>query len=359
MRIALSALLLFACASSRPARLDAIRAGAERHYTHGRYAEAAADWERAAAVEPEREARAEAIYRAGAAHQRAGNLLAATRSYQLISRQFADSARAPRAAYELALISLAQGHRDRGHAELRQVIVSYQTSAMASRACDRLLRAVRAEDGLPAALELVTAILEEVSEPKLTEKLRYLRAQLLAEQGDLERALTEYLKLADDFPYPHGAFWDDSLWQAADLYRRRAKPREAIATLERMLNEAEPAHFQGSYARPRYAQAEFRIAEIYRDDLGRPADAQRHFRNVFTKHSTSLLRDDALWQEALIARAKGQERHACEALGKLVEALPESRFTPCAPLLCPALRNESSRRCRDYIRRSLHPQSSK
>ena len=342
-----------ACASSQPAALKSIRAGAERHYTHGRYSQAATAWEQAAAGSAGSE-RAEATYRAGAAHQRAGHLVAASRSYRLVLTQFPESARAPRAAYDLALIQLAQGERQRGYAQLRQVIVQYQTSAMAGRAFERLLRIIRKNEGTAAALGFLDSVLTQVHEPKLTEKLRYFRAQLLHERGDSQRALAEYLRIADDFAYPRGAYWDDCLWHAADLYRRRAAPQRAIALLKRMLKQSEPAHFQGSYARARYAQAEFRIAEIYRDDLRRPADAQRHFRKVFTNHPTSLLRDDALWQEALLARAHGQKRNACAALAELVDTLPESRFAPCAPLICPALSGASSgASCRNYIRRSI------
>jgi hypothetical protein len=121
-----------------------------------------------------------------------------------------------------------------------------------------------------------------------------------------------------------------------------------------MLREVEPALLQGSYTRPRYAEAQYRIAEIYRDDLAQPERARREFRRVFDEYPTSLLRDDALWQEALIGRATGDSNASCDPLTKLVTQLPDSRYAPCAVLLCASVpRATPERSCRGYIRRTL------
>jgi tetratricopeptide (TPR) repeat protein len=198
------------------------------------------------------------------------------------------------------------------------------------------------------------ASIQASTQPELSEKLRYARARLLEEVGRPDQALNEYLRLADDFPYPHGAYWDDALWRAATLAQSGGDPRRALALLQRMLVEVEPAHFQGSYARARFAEAQYRIAEIYRDDLHQMQLAQMHFRKVFDEHPTSLLRDDALWQEALTATAAGNTNAACAALETLRARLPTSRYAPCAKLLCPNPQYKvDDRNCRSYIRRSL------
>ena len=135
----------------------------------------------------------------------------------------------------------------------------------------------------------------------------------------------------------------------------------------RSVEEVESAHLQGSYTRTRYAEAQFRIAEIYRDDLHQPGEAMKQFRRVFDEHPTSLLRDDALWQEALIGSTTHQANRSCDALSQLVAQLPDSRYAACASLLCAELAERAPvRTCRPYIRRSvdssathISPQSSK
>jgi TolA-binding protein len=109
----------------------------------------------------------------------------------------------------------------------------------------------------------------------------------------------------------------------------------------------------GSYERARYAEARFRLAELYRDALGDPARARREFRRVFDDHPTSLLGDDALFQEALMARSAGDVSGTCAPLRILKAKLPASRFAACASELCPRLGNEATRRCAPYILESL------
>jgi hypothetical protein len=77
-----------------------------------------------------------------------------------------------------------------------------------------------------------------------------------------------------------------------------------------------------------------RIAEITRDGLRDMPGARAEFHRVFTDHPTSLLRDDALWSEALLAREAGDGGAACRAMSLLVDELPESRYVRCARLLC-------------------------
>lgn len=341
------------CAATKPEPFLNERARAERHYSHGRYAEAATAWKRAAAATDRRSDETEAHFRAASAELRAGNLEAAARSYKRVLAIAPDGSRAARAAYELGLIEIEQGRPEQGEKQLALVITRYQESALAERAFLRLLSRLEQRRTLGQLLEFVDETLAKVSQPELSERLCYTRAGLLARQGRHAQAKLEYLRMADRFPYPEGALWDDALWHAAELERQQGKPEQALAHLERMLKEVEPAHFQGSYARSRYAEAQFRIAEIYRDDLAREREALVAFRKVFSEHPTSLLRDDALWQEALLARRTRNDKTACSALELLLDAIPESRFAPCAPLLCPRLRPPTSRSCRRYIERSL------
>ncbi len=74
---------------------------------------------------------------------------------------------------------------------------------------------------------------------------------------------------------------------------------------------------------------------------------------MFVGFPTSTLRDDALWQEALLARTSN-DTAACGPLATLVQQLPESRYAPCAHEICPKLASIPTRECAAYIERQLH-----
>jgi len=328
------------------------RAQAERHYAHGRYSQAATSWREAAAHAEQQDDRVEALYRAAAAHQRARDVPAARAAYLEVLKLAPEGPRAARAAFELAWLDLESGNTARGERGLIEVMLRYQDSALAGRAFAGLASRREERGGPHAVLVLIEQVRPQLEQPELAEQVRYAEARLLRTTGQTGRALRCFLELAQDFPYPQGAYWEDALWHAAEIERGEGRARAALSHLERMLEEVEPAHFQGSYARTRYAEAQYRIAEIYRDDLGQPDRARAEFRKVFDEHPTSLLRDDALWQEALISWTAGEAATSCNPLGRLVATLPESRYSPCAPLLCDRL-PAPERSCRPYIRRTL------
>lgn len=345
------------CASAQPKAFVNHRAQAERDYTHGRYWNAAAAWRRAAQAANRPADRQEALYRAAAAQWRAGDLHAARNTLHELLGLAPRGARAARACYDLGLIEFELGHEAQGAARLRTVIAQYPRSGLSVRALDRLVRRTRKQRGLRATLDLVDHVRKQAEATELGEHAAYTRARLLHESGDDEQARRAYLEVASDYPYPQGAYWDDALWYAADLERKRGRPRRAIQLLNSLLAEAETAHFQGSYTRTRYPAAQFRIAEIHRDDLDSKAAARKHFRKVFSDYPTSLLRDDALWQEALVAHASDDEASTCNALRELIRVLPESRYAACVQFLCPRLDPVTDRPCRRYIRRSLEARS--
>ena len=71
---------------------------------------------------------------------------------------------------------------------------------------------------------------------------------------------------------------------------------------------------------------------------------------MWQNHPKSTWADDALFEEAQAARAAGDEAGACDAASVLVQQLPESRFAPCARLLCGSVA-AGSRPCHDYVKR--------
>jgi tetratricopeptide (TPR) repeat protein len=344
VRAALVALGLVAsaCGPSQDARFAAAEARANAVTRTGRHAEAAARWLDAARIADSKLDREEALYRAASSYERAGKAPEALALYERLDR--GQGERAARASFDRARL-VRERDLGRGDALLVAAIRRHPNSGLAPRALRELLVRREAESGTGAALEAATRLVAELGTSELDETLRYERARLLERLGLLAEARDAYVETATRHPYPEGALWDDALARAAGVEVALGRPRAAITLYERMLAEREPSSGLGSYERARYAEARFRIAEIFRDGLGNAPRARREFRRVYAEHTTSLLRDDALWQEALLALGTGDRAGACAALTLLARDLPDSRYAPCVRRICPSAPATGSREC--------------
>ena len=347
-----AAVLLAACAPSLPAAYEQSRAAAERAYVHGRYEEAATHWKQAAQAATRQRDRNEARYRAAVSLQRAGKTEEAARLYEQVAA-VEHNERAARAAYDRARLEIAHGDAGKGYLLLRKALEEHPNSGLAAGALRSYLRWLSRRGGPQAELDALDPLIAKLGRTELGEYLHYSRAAALEREGRIRTARDRYLYVADHYPYPRGALWDDALWHASLAEEKLGRFHAAIAHLERMLAEREPPSPPGSYERPRYDDSRFRIAVLYRDRLNDPSAAARNFWLVFTDHPKSLLRDDALWEVALLSRRMGDRTATCDALETLVKELPDSRFAPCAGELCPQLRKQDTRACRAYIRRHL------
>jgi hypothetical protein len=333
--VALVAGLTSSCGPSQDARFAAAAERASATARCGRHAEAAELWLKAARTATGAVDREEAEYRAASSYERGNEIDRALALYERLEQ--GGGARAARASFDRARL-VQERDAARGDALLLAAIRRHPDSGLAPRALREHLARREAENGTSAAIEAATELLDGLQGSELDEALRYERARLWERAGALEKARDGYLDTATRHPYPEGALWDDALARAAGLEERLGRPLAAIRILERMLAEREPSSGIGSYERARYDEARFRIAEIHRDRLADPTRARREFRRVYEEHSTSLLRDDALWQEALVSFRSGDRVGACEPLLLLVRHLPQSRYAACAPRLCPAAR---------------------
>jgi TolA-binding protein len=209
---------------------------------------------------------------------------------------------------------------------------------------------LRERGGSDAVLAFLNAESLSLAATELGETAFYLRARELDEAGKLAEARDGYLACAEHYPYPRGRFWDDALFRAAEKELSLGAPERAVTLLSRLLAERESASIVGSYERGRYAEAQLKLGEIYRDALHDPLRARRELRKVWTNHPKSRLADDALFQEALIARGAGDVVGTCEPLSIIVQQLPDSRYAACAHELCAKL-PPSAQPCHDYIKR--------
>ncbi|MEO7034492.1 MAG: tetratricopeptide repeat protein [Polyangiaceae bacterium] len=349
-RAFLGAAVLLGCAPKLPPAYVHDRDAAESAYASGHFPAAAQSWLEAAKAADTPRDRSDARYRAAASYERAGDLESARELYTLLASGNSD--RAARSGFTLADLQIQGGNEAGGYAALEAAIRKYPSSGVASPAYRRYFGFLAAQGGDQAVLDYVARVLPELGSSELGEQLRYERARRFDALGNAAEAREAYVDLADRYPYPHGAYWDDALLRGAECDVRLGQPERALSLLERMLASRETSHLSGSYERPHFADAAYRMAELYRDALHAPAAARRAFHNVFVNYPTSTLRDDALWQEALILRSAGPSA-ACAPLSLLVQQLPDSRFAPCAHEICSAIRPIPGRQCRDYIQATL------
>lgn len=340
---------LFACSAAPPPRYVEAQAAAERAYSAGRYREAAEHWLDASRAATQARDASEARYRAAASFSREGVLDRAEALFIELEREGGE--RAARALFERAVLAERRGDPARADELYRESLRRYPSAGTSPRALARHLAYVEDTQGDAAALARLDELERALAGGPLDEQVRYARARLLERLGQNEQAIAAYRDTAQRHPYPKGVLWDDALFRAATLERKLGRPRQALALLEALLAEREQAHAYGSYERTRYAEARFLIAEIYRDDVRDTPRARREFLRVWQEHPTSLLRDDALFQAALLARAERNEGAACEAARLLKRDAPESRYAGCVDRLCPALEPPPGKTCRGYLER--------
>lgn len=349
-RWALWWLLLCSCGAPPPASYSSESDLAHAARRGGEHLRAAQHYERAARAATKRRDAEEARYRAADAYARAGARQQAADIYRELAAR-GDAQRRARADFALADLQLGAGNERDGQSLLAKAIRRHPNSGLTRRALERHLSYLREHGGHAAVLEYLAALQNSLGRSELGEALAYRRARELDDAGRRAEARDAYLACASRFPYPKGAYWDDALYRAAEQELALGAPTEALGHLQRLLSEKEGASFVGSYQRGRYAEGQLLTARIYRDHLHDAARARRELRRVWLEHPSSRLVDDALFEEALLARGAGDQAGTCAPLQIITNELPDSRYAPCAHLLCDTLRNLAGRDCHAYIKR--------
>jgi TolA-binding protein len=349
------AAMLASCAPSLGQPFMEARAAAERSYSAGRYDEAARHWQEAARVARRQRDRTEARYRRAVSLRRAGRTNEAKAELTALVHDRPKSERATRAAFDLADMEIESGDRAQGFELLEAAVRAHPGFGLSAESLARLVRFRQDQGGQVQALAYLDRMRRLFEKTELGEQALFQYARELDGADRDEQALSTYLEVARRYPYPEGALWDDALWYAAKVEERLGRPKQAVAHLERMLKEREPSSLQGSYERPRYAAARYHIAELYRDALGDHARARREFHRVWSEHTTSLLRDDALWNEARLAQQDGDQDEACSLLEQMVSKAADSRYAACVQALCPRI-TPAKGECHAYVVRALQPE---
>lgn len=332
------------------AYVDAM-AKASRAYHAGRYVEASQGYDDAAKKALRVKDRDEALFLEARTLERAERWADAKRTYERIVAVSPKGPRAERAAFDVADLEIAHGDVERGFALLEKAMLDHPTFGLAHTSLVRLVDRAKERGGSQAALAWLDQRARVLSAGELDQTFQYARAGLLVELGRKQEAHDQYVAAATKHPYPFGELTDDALFHAAEL-DEEAKPLEAIEHLRAMLALREPADTMGSYERPRYSAAQRKIADLYLERLHDHASARRELHKLYTDFTTSTLRDDALWDEARIARQDGDERAACDRVATLVKDFPDSRYASCAQLLCPSAA-PGKKECAEYIKRQI------
>ena len=338
------------CAPSLPRQYVEAKAAGHRAYSSGRYDESALHFHDAASKASRRKDRDDVLFLEAAAKQRGGRYREAQASYEAIVALSPNGRRAAAAAHESAKLELRYGDAQKGWEMVHAVIQRYPNSGVALPALQRYLRHYDDTLGLEQTIAYLDGRAEWFDAHGLGEMASYERAKRLEKLGRLQEAHDGFLACARAHLYPRGALFDDAMYRVSLIDEMLGRPREAVEHLREMLSYRERSTLHGSYERPRFSAAQMRIAELYRDALGDPDQARREFRKLFDSFKTSVLRDDALWSEALVAWGQGDKKGACDAVNLLVRELPESRYAPCARMLCEdASVLDKPRECRNYI----------
>lgn len=341
------ALVLAACSPNRGSAFKLSMAEATRANGAGRDADAALAFEHAAAAAKLPNDAAFARQEAALAWLRAGNTdkgLAGLRSLAQDKTTYSASAQ-----YKLAEYRMRSG--DAGaSADLEAFMIAHPDSGYARAAFVKLLRSHDA-----SALDWLARTRSKVAGSDLEQRFAYEHAKRLEANGNVDAARSEYLALADRWPYPKGVHFDEALMHAAKLTLSGGDARGAIRLYERLLAQRESAHVMGSYEKTAYAQAALEIATIQERTLGDRAAARAAYHRVYRDFTTSPDRDDALWKESALWQRDGNESERCATLRTLVGDFPDSRYVPCASAACSITRPKNSRApttCREYLTRA-------
>jgi len=351
----LAALLAVAVLGCGPAHGDAwinTMAAAKRAYSAGRYSEAAKAFATAATSAKRLKDRDEALFMQARMLRRMGNDEGAIAVYKKLIASSPRGPRHGRAAFEIAGLTIEHVDATRGWQMLQQAIEEFPDHG-AARGAIRKLVAHLDETNRKALAELLNRWLTKLRGSDSEQRVKYELARLAARRGDKKKALQLMLRAAREHPYPKGNLTDDALWRASLYAEELGEAARAIAILQELLATREVAQ-GGSYERPRFPQAQMRIAQLYRDRLGDMARARREFRRTYTLHSTSILADDAMWQEALMALRMRDSEGACGIVRELPSRFPRSRYRRCVREICPAAVAASKDPCPRYIMRSIN-----
>jgi tetratricopeptide (TPR) repeat protein len=350
LAIALTTALHLACAGP-PSAFATHFAAAERAVTAGRHRDAAVAFDAASRAEAPKREREHAAFLAALELVRSGDVAGGAARFEAIAR--ARGEHAAQARWELVAMDVATRAAN-VTSELDDFIRTYPDSGLAYPALQTRLRLARDAGGESEVLALLRGFEPALAKTQSAPRIAYEIAESLAKLGKLDEASAAYGSVVDRWPYP-GEYFDYALYRKSEVDETLGNLRDAVGDLERMLAVLESSTLPGTYVRPRFPDAGWRIAVLYRDKLGDKKRAIAAFERYVDRFPNDVRRAEALWQAAKLLSSSGDEDAACGRLAKLVSEAPDSRYVPCVTAKCTGVsrpkNSHAPERCHAYILR--------
>lgn len=345
------ALVLAACGGGAPSAYGVHFAAGERAETAGRHDEAARAFDAASRDAASPRERDHALFLAALEFERAGDVAGAAQRFDQIAKRHGEHA--AQARWQIVRLDLAT-NQPNAKDELDDFLRTYPNDGLAYPALQARLRIAREVGGEAEALAVLRALAPAIDKSESAPRVAFEIAESIAKLGKPDEARAAFLDVATRFAYP-GEYFDDALWRASEIDEAQGRIPEAIADLEQMLAVLESSTLPGTYVRPRFPDAAWRVAELYRDKAKDPKKAIAAFERYYDLFPNALRRDEALWQEAKLLQSGGDEEAACGRLAKIVSTLPDSRYVPCVVARCKGLErpkeSKAPKTCHAYITR--------
>ena len=347
-RIACALLVVAACGGSGPSAYAKHFAAAERAETAGRHQEAAEAFDAASRDPATKREQEHAAFLAALELVRAGDVAGGAKRLEAIASSKGEHAAQARWALVRMDIATNQPNVIR---ELDAYVRTYPNDGLAYPALEARIRIARDAGGEAEVLNVLRALEPAIATTDSAPRVAFEIGESLAKQKKLDEARAQFVAIAAKFPYP-GEYFDDALWRASEIDEEQGRIPDAIADLEKMLAVIEYSTLPGTYIRPRFPDAQWRIAVLYRDKIGDKTKAIAAFDRYIDLFSNATRKDEALWQEAKLVDDAGA---SCRLLAKLVKTSPDSRYVPCAMSRCTKIErpkdSHAPKTCHAYITR--------
>lgn len=279
----------------------------------GRYAEAAAAFDSAAALWTDPERRAEAWMKAGDALFAAGQYRAARTRYERVIRDAPQSAFIQTAQLQIAETMARLNETAPAIEAFEALVRMYPTSPMAAEALMRVAAVkeseARWEDALADYERALTATTNLVIRTQARHRMGLIRYRL----GRFQEALSDFEQVIGDQP--------TSEWAEQAFYMRGwclyllGQPEEAFRTCQEFLTQ---------YPQSRWsADVQFWLGE-YAYNRGDYADAERQFVDIATRYPQSETAADAQYWAGRAAVAQREFVRAIEHFTALARNYPDS-----------------------------------
>lgn len=355
--LALALVLAQGCAPTYASGYQAAFARGLAAKNAGRYDEAIAALEEAADLGDRYKDRDEARYIAGTIYEEQGKWAEASATYGRVAEESGGRYQGIRSEFARARVEQEHIDKAKGDQLMIEAVKRHPDSGLSRHAVRRMVAPIEKEQGPEAAIAFLHQFTEVGKGTDLDEELLYEEGLILFRAKRHAEARDLFVASARSHPYPHGALSDDALYQASLCAEILGDHDAAIALLVELLGPMESAYAGSSYERPRFPEAQYRIAMLYLTRKHDRARAKKELRKMHDLHHASRFVDDALWLEGRLELADGEGDAACDSMEKIGSLIqggdePRSRFLRCMHLLCPEMK-PAEKPCADYIAREL------